>query len=306
MFDPAHTAGEIVRDADAAMYRAKAQGRGRVQLFDASTREHELLRVHTETALRLALDRGELRVHYQPIFALSDLRPVGVEALVRWQHPTRGLLPPGDFIAVAEESGLIVPLGRWVLAHACRQVAEWNLELPENQALSLSVNLSARQLSEPGLVEAVRATLDEVGIDPSILDLWLEVTETFVLSDPENAAARLAELRSLGVRLAVDDFGTGYSSLSYLRQFPVSALKIDRAFVAGLGSSDEDEAIVLAMVHLAHALGIEVVAEGVESDVQLARLRDIGCDYAQGFLLQVPLPASQLDILRFATRAVAS
>ncbi|MEY2434408.1 MAG: hypothetical protein QOC92_4133 [Acidimicrobiaceae bacterium] len=305
LFDPGHTAGEIVRDADAAMYRAKAQGRGRVQLFDASTRAHELLRVHTESALRQALERGELRVHYQPIFALSDLRPVGVEALVRWQHPTRGLLSPGDFIAVAEESGLIVPIGTWVLAEACRQVAEWNLELPEGHALSLSVNLSARQLAEPGLVESVRATLDEVGIDPGTLDLWLEVTETFVLRDPETAAARLAELRSLGVRLAVDDFGTGYSSLSYLRQFPVSSLKIDRAFVAGLGSSDEDEAIVLAMVHLAHALGIEVVAEGVESDVQLARLRDIGCDFAQGFLLQVPLPGSQLEMGRLGTRATA-
>jgi EAL domain-containing protein (putative c-di-GMP-specific phosphodiesterase class I) len=191
------------------------------------------------------------------------------------------------------------------LAEACRQVAVWNFELPEGQALSLSVNLSARQLAEPGLVESVRATLHEVGIDPSHLDLWLEVTETFVLRDPETAAARLAELRSLGVRLAVDDFGTGYSSLSYLRQFPVSALKIDRAFVAGLGSSDEDEAIVLAMVHLAHALGIEVVAEGVESDVQLARLRDIGCDYAQGFLLQVPLPASQLDVAKLGSRAIA-
>jgi EAL domain-containing protein (putative c-di-GMP-specific phosphodiesterase class I) len=287
------------------MYRAKAQGRGRMQMFDATTREHELLRVHTENALRGALEHGELRVHYQPIFSLRDLRPIGVEALVRWQHPTRGLLAPSEFIDVAEDSGLIVPLGAWVLAESCRQVVEWNLDLPDDQQLSLSVNLSARQLSEPGLVETVRSTLEQAGIDPTIVDVWLEVTETLVLRDPESAAARLTELRALGVRLAVDDFGTGYSSLSYLRRFPVSALKIDRAFVAGLGHSDEDEAIVLAMVRLAHALGIEVVAEGVESDIQLARLQEIGCDHAQGYLLQVPLPADQLTMLRGTERVIA-
>jgi EAL domain-containing protein (putative c-di-GMP-specific phosphodiesterase class I) len=173
---------------------------------------------------------------------------------------------------------------------------EWNREFPTADALSLSVNLSARQLGEPSLVDTVATTLRDAGIDPSRVDIWLEVTETLVLRDPEIAAARLAELRALGVRLAVDDFGTGYSSLSYLRRFPVSALKIDRAFVAGLGHSAEDEAIVVAMVRLAHALGLQVVAEGVESEVQLTRLQEIGCDFAQGFLLQVPLPADQLDL----------
>jgi EAL domain-containing protein (putative c-di-GMP-specific phosphodiesterase class I) len=205
-------------------------------------------------------------------------------------------LSPAEFIDVAEESGLIVPLGAWVLTEACRQLAVWNRERPDDQALSLNVNLSARQLAEPGLVDTVRSTLHEVGIDPSKVDIWLEVTETLVLRDPDAAAARLAELRQLGVRLAVDDFGTGYSSLSYIRRFPVSAVKIDRAFVAGLGKSAEDEAIVIAVVHLAHALGIEVVAEGVETELQLSRLQAIGCDYAQGFLLQVPVPADQLDI----------
>jgi diguanylate cyclase (GGDEF)-like protein/PAS domain S-box-containing protein len=296
LYDPAHTAAELVRDADAAMYRAKAQGRGRMQMFDAATREHELVRVHTENALRGALEHDELRVFYQPIFELRDLRPVGVEALVRWQHPTRGLLPPGEFIGVAEDSGLIVALGAWVLAEACRQVVEWNRGLPDGETIGLSVNLSARQLAEPGLVETVRSTLQTAGLDPTSVDVWLEVTETLVVRDPETAAARLSELRALGVRLAVDDFGTGYSSLSYLRRFPVSALKVDRAFVAGLGQSDEDEAIVIAMVRLAHALGIEVVAEGVETDLQLRRLQDIGCDYAQGYLLQVPLPASELSM----------
>jgi diguanylate cyclase (GGDEF)-like protein/PAS domain S-box-containing protein len=305
LYDSTHTAAELVRDADAAMYRAKAQGRGRMQMFDVATREHELQRVHTENALRSAIDNDELRVFYQPIFDLSDLRMVGVEALVRWQHPTRGLLPPSEFIDVAEDSGLIVPLGAWVLAESCRQVVEWNRDLPDDRPISLSVNVSARQLGEPGLVDTVRNTLRDACIDPSTVDIWLEVTETLVLRDPETAAARLAELRALGVRLAVDDFGTGYSSLSYLRRFPVSALKIDRAFVAGLGHSDEDEAIVLAMVHLAHALDIRVVAEGVETQLQLSRLRDIGCDFAQGYLLQVPLPAAELDVLAAPERAPA-
>jgi diguanylate cyclase (GGDEF)-like protein/PAS domain S-box-containing protein len=300
------TAAELVRDADAAMYRAKAQGRGRMQMFDVATREHELQRVHTESTLRGALEHNELRVHYQPIFSLPDLRPVAVEALVRWQHPTRGLLPPGEFIDVAEDSGLIVPMGAWVLEESCKQLVAWNLELPVERQLGLNVNLSARQLAEPTLVDSVRATLEREGIDTSVIDIWLEVTETLVLHDPDAAATRLAELRTLGVRLAIDDFGTGYSSLSYLKRFPVSALKIDRAFVAGLGQSDEDEAIVIAMVRLAHALGLKVVAEGVESTVQRSRLCDVGCDYAQGFLLQGPLPAGQLDMVALASGAPVS
>ena len=303
VYDATTTAAELVRDADAAMYRAKAQGRGRSQMFDAATRQHELLRVHTESTLRGAIEHNELRVHYQPIFSLSDQLPVAVEALVRWQHPTRGLLPPSEFIDVAEDSGLIVPMGAWVLEEACRQLMAWNRELPVERQLGLNVNLSARQLAEPTLVETVRTTLEREGIELAAVAVWLEVTETLVLHDPDTASARLAELRELGVRVAIDDFGTGYSSLSYLRQFPVSALKIDRAFVAGLGQSDEDEAIVIAMVRLAHALGIEVVAEGVESEVQQTRLRDIDCDYAQGYLLQAPLPAGQLDMVALTSSA---
>jgi EAL domain-containing protein (putative c-di-GMP-specific phosphodiesterase class I) len=197
-------------------------------------------------------------------------------------------------------------LGAWVLEESCKQLVAWNLELPVERQLGLNVNLSARQLAEPALVHAVRSTLEREGIDPSVTDVWLEVTETLVLHDPDAAATRLAELRTLGVRLAIDDFGTGYSSLSYLKQFPVGALKIDRAFVAGLGQSNEDEAIVIAMVRLAHALGLKVVAEGVESSVQRSRLCDIGCDYAQGFLLQGPLPAGQLDMVALVLGAPVS
>ena len=295
--DGVKTAGDLVRDADAAMYRAKALGRGRLQLFDATTEDEALSRVHTETALRQALAQGELRLHFQPIFELVECRPVGVEALLRWEHPTRGLLGPDAFIDVAEDSGLIVPIGAWVLAEACRQVRAWNEMLEHDHPLRLSVNLSARQLAEPGLLATVRDTLLGAGIDPRRLDLSLEITEALVLHDPETAALRLGELRALGVQFAIDDFGTGYSSLAYLRRFPVSIVKVDAPFVAGLGIDEHDEAIVSAVVRLAHTLGLRVAAEGVETELQLAHLRVMGCDYAQGFLLGRPEPPERMDLL---------
>jgi len=307
--DGIKTAGELVRDADAAMYRAKALGRGRLQLFDAATQDEALSRVHTETALRDALARGELRLHFQPIVELAGCRPVGVEALLRWEHPARGLLAPDAFIAVAEDSGLIVPIGAWVLAEACRRVRAWNELLDEAHQLRLSVNLSARQLAEPELLATVRDTLLGAGIDPRHLELSLEITEALMLHDPEMAAQRLGELRALGVQFAIDDFGTGYSSLAYLRRFPVSVVKIDSPFVAGLGIDDHDEAIVSAIVRLAHTLGLRVVAEGVETQLQLAHLRAMGCDYAQGFLLGRPEPAERMDFLTgdmFVTRTPAA
>jgi diguanylate cyclase (GGDEF)-like protein/PAS domain S-box-containing protein len=295
--DGIKTAGELVRDADAAMYRAKALGRGRLQLFDATTQDEALSRVHIESALRDAVARDELRLHFQPIFELVECRAVGVEALLRWQHPTRGLLGPDAFIDVAEDSGLIVPIGAWVLAEACRQVRAWNEVLDEAHPLRLSVNLSARQLAEPGLLATVRDTLLGAGIDPHRLDLSLEITEALVLHDPETAALRLGELRAIGVQFAIDDFGTGYSSLAYLRRFPVSIVKVDSPFVAGLGIDEHDEAIVSAVVRLAHTLGLQVVAEGVETELQLAHLRAMGCDYAQGFLLGRPEPPERMDVL---------
>ena len=295
--DGAKTAGELVRDADAAMYRAKALGRGRLQVFDTATHDESLLRMHTETALRGALARGELRLHYQPIFELVEGRPVGVEALVRWEHPTRGLLGPDAFIAVAEDSGLIVPIGAWVLREACRQVRAWNEVRDPAHPLRLSVNLSARQLAEPTLVATVRDTLLGAGIDPGRLHLSLEITEALVLHDPETAALRLGELRALGVQFAIDDFGTGYSSMAYLRRFPVSIVKVDSPFVAGLGIDDHDEAIVSAIVRLAHTLGLRVVAEGVETELQLVHLRAMGCDYAQGYLLGRPELPERVDLL---------
>jgi diguanylate cyclase (GGDEF)-like protein/PAS domain S-box-containing protein len=295
LLDGVSNAAELVRHADEAMYRSKALGRGRYQIFDATAREEALVRMHTESALRRALEVDELVLHYQPIFDLATMRVVGVEALLRWEHPTGGLLAPGDFISVAEDSGLIVPMGEWALREACMQVRQWNAERLDHEPLSLSVNLSARQLAEPGVVAMVRDALaPATGAAP--LKLALELTETFMLRDPETAAARLRELGALGVEFAIDDFGTGFSSLHYLRQFPVGIVKIDRGFVSGLGSSAEDEAIVRAIVQLGRTLGVRVVAEGVEAETQLERLRAIGCDQAQGFLLGEPRAPAEVDL----------
>jgi len=290
----------MLRHADAAMYQAKAVGPGRIQVFDSSTRDDALQRMHAETALRAAFDAGELRVHYQPIFGLDELEVVGVEALVRWEHPTRGLLPPAEFLEVAEASGLIVPIGSWVLCEASQQVRTWNAGT-SSRPLSLSVNMSASQLAEADLVEKVRRAL--VGGDGTpALDLVLEVTETLLVDDARGAADRLAEIRQLGVKVAIDDFGTGYSSLSYLRRLPVDVLKIDRTFVAGLGEGGTDDAIVRSVIGLAHDLGLQCVAEGVETDAQLTCLRALGCDAAQGFLLG--RPQSPADV-SFAPKALA-
>jgi diguanylate cyclase (GGDEF)-like protein len=291
------TVGALLQRADVAMYDAK-RGHHGIATYTEERDPYSEDRLGLLAELRRALSADELVLHYQPKVDLASDAVVGVEALVRWEHPSRGLLSPDAFIDVAEESGLIVPIGAWVLAEACRQVRAWNELLDAARPLRLSVNLSARQLAEPGLLATVRDTLLGAGIEPHRLHLSLEITEALVLRDPEAAAARLGELRALGVQFAIDDFGTGYSSLAYLRRFPVSTVKIDSPFVAGLGVDDHDEAIVSAIVRLAHVLGLRVVAEGVETELQLAHLRAMGCDYAQGFLLGRPEPAERMDFLR--------
>ncbi len=278
----------LIRDADAAMYRAKERGRGRWEVFDNAMRASAVDRLDIENALRRALERRELRVHYQPVADLRTGEVVGVEALLRWEHTERGLLLPGEFIAVAEETGLIVPIGSWVLEQACRQLVRWDAAVPTATPLSLAVNLSGRQLGHPGLVDGIGEVLGETGIDPARVEL--EITESVLMDDVEMSQDTLARLRGLGVRLAVDDFGTGYSSLSYLRRFPVDLLKVDRSFVDGLGSDPSDSAIAAAVISLAHTLGLHAVAEGVETAEQLAELRALGCDRAQGFLLARPAP----------------
>ena len=277
------TAEDLVRDADTAMYRAKDRGKGGYALFDREMREWALLRLDTERDLNRALERGEFTLHYQPKVALAGGTAVGAEALLRWRHPDRGLVSPGDFIPVAEETGLIVPIGEWVLHEACRQAVAWRTE---HGSLPVAVNLAARQLSLPDLTAVVAAALRETGARPD--ELVLEITESAVLLDAVATSERLAEVRRMGVRVSIDDFGTGFSSLSYLQRLPIDELKVDRSFVAPLTRDEPSSAIVESIIGLAHAVGLTVVAEGVETPEQLAELERLGCDQAQGYLLARP------------------
>ncbi|HET9769604.1 MAG TPA: EAL domain-containing protein [Acidimicrobiia bacterium] len=279
------TPDALLRDADMAMYRAKETGRHRIEVFDNSARLRTQARVQTAEELRVAVDSDQLRVVYQPIVHLGQATASGVEALVRWQHPRRGLLAPAEFIQVAEDTGLVVPLGAWVLRQACRDLTGVLSDGGASE-LVVSVNLSARQLNTPGLVPMVESVLTEFGLEP--WRLCFEITESILMDDVELAIAVLSDLRALGVRLAIDDFGTGYSSLGYLRRFPVDIVKLDRAFVAGLGSDTADDAIAAAVINLGHALGLSVIAEGVETEEQLTVLRALRCDRAQGYLWSAP------------------
>jgi diguanylate cyclase (GGDEF)-like protein len=285
-----YDADDILRDADVAMYQAKNHGRGRHELFDHALRARALRRLHLEQDLRLAIASDQLWVAFQPIVVTGTGVVSGTEALVRWEHPTLGSISPVEFIPVAEESGLILPLGARVLELACEQTAKWRAEQPTLAHLTVSVNLSARQLGDPDLLATVRAVLDRSGLPAS--SLWLEITESMLMTDPDSAAQVLQTLHADGINLAIDDFGTGYSSLAYLRRFPVAALKIDRSFIMAMNESADDEAIVASIAALAHTLGMRVVAEGVEETHQLDKLRELGCDYVQGYLLGRPTDAS--------------
>ena len=276
----------LLRNADAAMHRAKDQGRARAGLYDANAHDQAVRQLRTGNDLHRALERGELRMHYQPIMSLETGRVSGFEALLRWEHPERGLVRPDEFVSLAEETGLVVPIGSWALEVACRQAASWHAH---GAPVTISVNLSPRQLAEPTLVESVAAVLARSGINPTAV--WLEITESTLMRDAESAVVTLRALRALGVHLSVDDFGTGYSSMSYLKRFPVESLKVDRSFIDGLGRDPEDSAICTAVVSLAHALGLRAVAEGVETPEQLAELRTLGCEMGQGYLFGRPAPA---------------
>ena len=289
--DGDHDAESLVRDSDAAMYQAKARGRSRTEVFDRDMHVQAVDRLELETALRRAVDRHEMRVAYQPQYDLRTGRLDGVEALVRWEHPERGILLPGEFLHIAEETGLIVAIGNWITSAACRATARLHDLAPEASDIVVSVNLSARQLASPRLIDDVAAIVAAAELPPGAL--MLELTET-VLMDVDASGEALTRLHELGVGIAVDDFGTGWSSLRYLRDFPVDALKVDRTFVAGLGRDPEDEAIVAAVIDLAHALGLKAVAEGVEDETRLARLRALGCDSAQGWLLGRPMAEADL------------
>jgi diguanylate cyclase (GGDEF)-like protein/PAS domain S-box-containing protein len=279
----------LLRNADAAMYRAKELGRDRAELFDAREHHRAVDDLRTGNALHRAIERGELRVHYQPMLDLDHGSLVGFEALIRWEHPERGLVAPMEFVPLAEETGLIVPLGVWALEEACKQAVRWHAATRDAPPLSMSVNLSPRQLAEPALPNDVARVLHDTGIPPSAL--WLEITESTLMRDAESALSALGALRALGLHLAVDDFGSGYSSLAYLEQLPVEALKVDRSFTEGVGTRKDSTAIVNAIVSLARALQLTTVAEGIETGEQFRLLRGMGCDIGQGYLFGPARPA---------------
>ena len=285
-------AEELVRDADTAMYAAKEAGGGRFRLIDDELRARSSERLSLESDLRGALAAGQLHVQYQPVVNLLTGQISGAETLLRWTHPTRGSVSPMTFIPVAEDAGLIGPIGQYVLAEACRQTAAWDAA---GYRLRVAVNVSGLQLHDPGFVGQVAAALHDAGIDPS--QLCLELTESTLMDDAMRASDVLAELKDVGVELSVDDFGTGYSSLAYLKRFPVDELKVDRSFISNLGTEGQDQTLVAAMVAMGHALGLYVVAEGVETHAQMATLLTLGCRTAQGYLFARPLPLDEFTAL---------
>jgi diguanylate cyclase (GGDEF)-like protein len=293
-------AEDMIRDADTAMYRAKDQGKARYEIFDTAMHTRAVTLLRLESDLRRALERDELCVYYQPIVSVDSGELHGFEALVRWRHPERGIISPDQFIPLAEETGLILSLGLRVLHEACSQLRGWQRRSSPESNLTISVNLSGKQLSQSDLIERVEEILSESGIEP--WQLKLEITETVVMENAELAAVTLARLRSLGVRLGIDDFGTGYSSLSYLNRFPVDTLKIDRSFITRMKEGDENVEIVKTILTLAGNLGMQVVAEGVETEDQLQQLKLLKCHYAQGYLFSKPLPATDADLFVLNSR----
>ena len=285
---------DLIRHADIAMYSAKARGRARYEVFDPSMDLAARERLRLETDLRLALTRGELRVYYQPEVDIESGRMVGMEALVRWAHPERGLISPAQFIAVAEETGLVVPIGRWVLLEACRQAREWQTKYRPDVALMVSVNLSGKHLQQATLIDEVRHVLETTGLDPG--RLIIEITETVAMAGAETTIEILTALKSVGVLLAIDDFGTGFSSLAYLKRFPVDLLKIDKSFVAGVALGGHDTKIVEAIIALGHALGLRVIAEGVETPAQLLELRALGSEIGQGYYFGRPMSDDEKEM----------
>jgi len=290
------TAAQLLREADTAMYQAKTSGKARSMVFSSQMKRQAVDRLEMEIDLRHALENGrELRVFYQPIIALETSILQEVEALIRWEHPERGLLLPGAFIPLAEETGLIIPLGRWVLGEACRQMRVWQQQYPGEPPLTVSVNISAHQLRQTDLVQQIDSALKESELLPRYLKL--EITESVMMQDTENIVPRLHELRNLGVRLAMDDFGTGYSSMAYLSSLPIDTLKIDRSFINKMSRSDEDAAIIRAIVTLAKTLDLRITSEGIETSEQLALLSALGCDFGQGYFFDRPMPAENLERL---------
>ncbi|HEY5545431.1 MAG TPA: EAL domain-containing protein [Gemmatimonadaceae bacterium] len=283
----------VLRSADIAMYRAKNSGRGRYEMFDRAMHAEALTRLQIETDLRHAFEREEFFLHYQPIISLAEGRIIGAEALIRWRHFERGIVSPATFVPVAEDTGLVVPLGRWVLREACRQAYAWQSSAADGQHFAISVNLSVREFAQPDLVRTVASILDETGLPPKALRL--EITESAIIGQKHPAIETVQQLRALGVGIHLDDFGTGYSALSYLHRLPLDAVKVDRAFISSIDQEERPLYVVKAIVSLAHAIGLEVVAEGVTNLRQLELLRGIGCDLAQGFIFSRPCNIEDME-----------
>lgn len=294
---------DLLRDADTAMYRAKAAGKAQHVIFDSVMHAQVLNRMKLEADLRRGIERQEFFLLYQPIISLQEQRLAGFEALVRWKHPERGLVSPVEFIPLAEETGLIVPIGHWVMEEACRQVKEWQQAYSDSFPLQVSVNLSSRQFTQPNLIEQIKNVLDETAIDPKYLKL--ELTESAVMDNVEAAIKQLQEIRDLGIDLSIDDFGTGYSSLSYLHRFPLNTLKIDRSFVSQMNKKENLE-IVRTIIALARSLGLEVIAEGVETLAQMQQLQELTCEYGQGYYFAKPLDKEAASIFIWDTKRLAT
>ena len=284
-------AEELLRDGQTAMYLAKGLGKARHQVFTTAMHTEVLKRLRLETDMRRALDKHEFYLNYQPIVSMKTGNIIGFESLVRWQHPEDGFISPGDFIPIAEDTGLIIPLGKWILESACHQLSIWHTQFPFDLPLIMSINLSGHQLTQPNLVTEIEEILQRNGLDGQYLKL--EITETVAMEDVETAISILQKLKSLNLQLSIDDFGTGYSSLSYLHRFPINTLKVDRSFVNNMGNTEEDSAIVRTIITLSHMLNLDVVAEGVETAVQQAKLQQLGCEYGQGYLFSRPLDSNK-------------
>jgi predicted signal transduction protein with EAL and GGDEF domain len=289
----------LLRSADVAMYLAKDRGKNRAAVFEDHLHASVFERLELKADLARAIDDGQLRCHYQPIVSLQTGRITGVEALVRWDHPVRGLLTPDVFIPLAEDTGLIVPLGAWVLTEACQQLRTWQLRLAAGSMLTMSINLSVHQLAHEHIVRDVQRAIEGASLDPSTVTM--EITETTLMHDTEVTRSRLAQLRELGVSLAVDDFGTGYSSLQYVQRFPIDIIKIDRSFVSGLGTNPGEGAVVQSMIELSQRLGVHTVAEGIDRAEQVTLLQSLGADLGQGYLFSRPVPAVEIDALLAAS-----
>jgi len=291
----ASIATDLLRRADLAMYAAKENGKAQCAVFDTGMSRRAEQRLEMEEDLRHAVERDELFLEYQPLIGLGRRELSGVEALVRWRHPTKGVIPPSEFIPIAEETGTILAIGRWVLREACMQLAHWKKALGPDEPFRVSVNVSARQFQHSDLIEEVLTALHEASVDPSGLEI--EITESLVLDENTNTMAVLRQLRGLGVTIAIDDFGTGYSSLSYLRQYPVDVLKLDKSFIDGIETESDARALVQAMLSLAHSLGLKTVAEGIENGGQLDHLQELDCDTGQGFFFSRPMSAQAISSL---------